>query len=225
MEIKTKFFRKTKAFTLIELTVSMGILALIVGLTAGVLISVVKSYQKQKVITEIERNGDFVIRTIEESLRGAQNISCRKFDGVTIVSPDSAAPNSPTTCDLGAASGKILYIGNNTSNKYMGNGSDSGNTLKGSCQALTNCYAFLLDSDTQIADDGTLSNDYNKLTNASIFNGVNVSKFEVVINGGTSGVPYNITVTIDVRGPTVNSVPSTEVRTFKSFLTLRGSYQ
>ncbi len=212
-----------KAFTLIELTISMGILALIVGLTAGVLISVVKSYQKQKIVSEIERNGDFIIRSIEESLRGAQNISCMTFSGATV------APNGDgsTTCNLGASgAGRILHVSDPLRDKYFGNGSDSSSsTYTGACvNPGRNCYAFSLDAANQIQSDGTLLNDYSKMTNSSSVNGVNVSRFLVTINGGgAGGAPYNIAVTIDVKGPD-GSAWANETRTFQSFLTLRGTY-
>ncbi len=213
-----------KAFTLVELTISMGVLALIVGLTAGVLISVVKSYQRQKVVSEIERNGDFIIRTIEENLRGAQNISCVTFSG-SIVAPN---PDGSTTCNLGSGvGGRLLYVSDPLRNKYFGNGSDSSaSTFTGSCvNPGRNCYAFGLDAANQIQSDGTLLNDYSKMTNSSTANGVNVSRFLVTINGGGSGgAPYNIAVTIDITGSYNLPTELQTTRTFQSFLTLRGTY-
>lgn len=65
---------KKRAFTLIEMTMAIGLLAMSLSITGGVLLSVVKNFQKQNALKEVERNGDFVIKLLEENVRKASYI-------------------------------------------------------------------------------------------------------------------------------------------------------
>lgn len=215
--------KNIRGFTLVELTVSMGILALIVGLTAGVLISVVKSYQRQKVLNEIERNGDFIIRTLEESLRGANSIECTELDGTTKIATDGSGV---TTCDLGTnylLPGRLLVVNRSDSTKYFGRGMDDSASCNDT-STTSSCYAYVVNTINDIDGSGGLI-DEAKITDDSSANGVHVDQFRVLISGGgASSAPYNITVTIVIKGPVKSSLWAEESRTFQSFLTLRGSY-
>lgn len=67
--INYRINRKIKAFTLIEMTMAIGLLAMSLSITGGILLSVVKNFQKQSALREVERNGDFVIKLLEENIR------------------------------------------------------------------------------------------------------------------------------------------------------------
>lgn len=212
-----KFNLVKKGFTLIELTVSMGLLALVVSLTIGVLISVVRSYQSQRVIGEIERNGDFVMRTFEESLRGAQSISCVDFNGASITPVDGA-----TTCTLG--NNMLLHVNYGLNGeRFFGRGVNTTATCP--VGASANCFVYTVADRTTITGGNLPTSPDPAITNASAVNGVNVTRLNAVIRGdAVSGQPYNVTVTMDVSGP-LNTAWATERRTFLSFLTLRGTYK
>ena len=64
-----------KSFTLIELMVTVGILAITLTLTSGILISIVKSYQKQYQIQKITRNGDLAVKMITEKIRRSTSVT------------------------------------------------------------------------------------------------------------------------------------------------------
>lgn len=209
---RNKKNNKKAGFTLVELTVSMGILALIVGLTAGILISVVRSYQRQRVISEIERNGDFVIRSLEESLREAATISCVDYAG------------DPISGQCNLMANHLIYLYGGLDSKYFGVGSDEDGLTTAQCDGNENCYVFVLDSISQI-DANNLDSDDLKMTNSNVTNGVDIADFTADISGGgPTGAPYNIAVTIEVSS-SESILWINETRTFQSFLTLRGSYQ
>ena len=67
-------------FTLIELLLVVGLLALSVGITSDILISLVRSYSKSQVINEIEQNANFVSQKLEKELRNAANIDAIDTD-------------------------------------------------------------------------------------------------------------------------------------------------
>ena len=57
-----------KSFTLIELLVSISILGIVIMLTGGILLSVVKNYNKQATLSKIQRSGDYVSDFLEGKL-------------------------------------------------------------------------------------------------------------------------------------------------------------
>ena len=62
-------------FTLIELVLVIGLLAISVGVTNDILISLIRSNNKTQVITEIEQQSNFVSLKIEKELRNARAVS------------------------------------------------------------------------------------------------------------------------------------------------------
>lgn len=67
--------RKQKGFTLIELVLVIGLLAISVGLTNDILISLIRSSSKTQVIGEIEQQSNFVSLKIEKELRNARVVT------------------------------------------------------------------------------------------------------------------------------------------------------
>jgi prepilin-type N-terminal cleavage/methylation domain-containing protein len=71
-----KFSKNTKrGFTLVELMIVVVLIAISVGVTGDVLTSLVRSYNKTQVTTEIEQQGNFVKLKLEKELRGARLVS------------------------------------------------------------------------------------------------------------------------------------------------------
>lgn len=64
-----------KGFTLVELMIVVVLIAISVGVTGDVLTSLVRSYNKTQVTTEIEQQANFLKLKLEKELRGARNIS------------------------------------------------------------------------------------------------------------------------------------------------------
>lgn len=61
----------------------VGLLGVTLTLTTGILLSVVKTARKQEIIRNIERDGDLILRQIEENVRKANSV--RSDTGVLIV--------------------------------------------------------------------------------------------------------------------------------------------
>lgn len=67
--------KRLNGFTLIELLIVIGVMAIILTTVTGILISIVKAQQKVRILSEVKRNGDFVIGIIEENVRTGSNFS------------------------------------------------------------------------------------------------------------------------------------------------------
>lgn len=62
-----------KGFTLIELLLVIALVAISVGITTDILLSLVRSYNKTTVLNEIEQEANFVSLKLEKELRNAQD--------------------------------------------------------------------------------------------------------------------------------------------------------
>lgn len=65
----------SKGFTLIELVLVIGLLAVTVGVTSSTLVSLVSSYGKSQVKAELEQQANFVSLKLEKELRSANNVT------------------------------------------------------------------------------------------------------------------------------------------------------
>lgn len=74
---------KEHGFTLVELILVIGLLAISVGVTNDVLISLIRTSSKTQIINEIEQQANFVSLKIEKELRNAKNAT---VDSGTILS-------------------------------------------------------------------------------------------------------------------------------------------
>ena len=64
-----------KGFTLLELVIVIGLMALTVGVTGDILLSLVRSYTTTQIETELEQNANFVLLKLEKELRNAESVS------------------------------------------------------------------------------------------------------------------------------------------------------
>lgn len=64
-----------KAFTLIELILIVALMAVSIGVTNDILLSLIRSNNKTQVINEIEQQSNFVSLKIEKELRNARSVS------------------------------------------------------------------------------------------------------------------------------------------------------
>ena len=70
------FIKKTpKGFTLIELLVVIVILSIIAGVSSSIFLSVIRSNNKSNIVNEIQQNGNYILQTLEGSLRNARSIT------------------------------------------------------------------------------------------------------------------------------------------------------
>lgn len=188
--------KQHNGFTLIELLISIGVLSVALTLTAGILISVIKSSQKQKVIAEVERNGEYTMSYIEKMAVKALSANCKGLSGTL------------STCDGTAA--REIVLGQGTSSLYIG--LKQGPTFD--CNGVTKTNNFVYAT----SDESKVSNDSEKLTNDET-NGVNISDLVFVV---TPGNPTHITVTMTVGSSNCGSWNVS--KQFQSFITVRGTY-
>ena len=78
--MEAKFFKKIEnstqeGFTLIELMLVVTLLAVSIGVTNDILMSLVRGNNKTQVMNEIEQQSNFVSSKIERELRGARSVS------------------------------------------------------------------------------------------------------------------------------------------------------
>ena len=87
MNYKLKF-----GFTLIEILVAIGILAIIAVVGSNMFLTILKSTTKTKVLTEVKQEGDFALQVMERMIRNAQKITSDCSEGmtsITIKNPDN----------------------------------------------------------------------------------------------------------------------------------------
>lgn len=204
-----KFFtsHKKRGFTLIELTITIGILGLALTATGGVLISVVRSFQKQAEIQRVERNGDLATRVISEKVRKAKNV---ELNTITVNGNPASYLAIYGTNSAGADT--LDYIG-----YYPG-------STTGTCPSLQNGFIFM-QTDSNPAtptppDPSVINSDRYKVTSDKN-DGVNISAFSVSIS---NGIPVEVSVTIDVESSQCGTIGSTIQKEFTSFATARASY-
>lgn len=66
---------KTKAFTLVELLLSVAIMGIIVGIGGDVFATVIRAYRRAEIFGLTEKNGNFILTSIEQDIRSAINVA------------------------------------------------------------------------------------------------------------------------------------------------------
>lgn len=66
--------KKNAGFTLVELLVVVSILMISIGIAGDLILSVIRSYNKTKILNEIEQNGNYSISKISYDLRKATKL-------------------------------------------------------------------------------------------------------------------------------------------------------
>jgi len=113
--------KKIKAFTLVELLLSMAIMGIIVGIGGDVFATVIRAYRRAELFGLTEKNGNFILTTVEQDIRSAISVNVAA-DGKSI---DITKPTASGTeiikytfsfCGAGNAvtrNGDSLLVGNN----------------------------------------------------------------------------------------------------------------
>jgi prepilin-type N-terminal cleavage/methylation domain-containing protein len=63
--------KKGNGYTLIELLLVVGLLAIAVGVTSDILLNLVRSYNRVQVFNEIEQQTNFIIQKLEKEIRNS----------------------------------------------------------------------------------------------------------------------------------------------------------
>lgn len=111
-----KFFTLLKnnksGFTLMELVVTISLLIITVGVTGDIILTLVRSYTKNQVATEVEQSGNFVFLKLEKELRGASGVTVTNGNN-TLTFVDSTG-NTISYVYVPAASPNPAYLRRNT---------------------------------------------------------------------------------------------------------------
>ncbi len=67
--------RNQKGFTLIELLVVVSLIIIVVGVTGDIVVTLVRSYNKTQITTEVEQNANFALTKIEKELKSAARVN------------------------------------------------------------------------------------------------------------------------------------------------------
>lgn len=193
MEVKSKNF----GFTLIEIIVVFGILALIGGLTSDLFASVLKGANKANTVNEIKQNGNYALDYVERAVRNSASVVYSDSSSLVVSDKDGK-------CIKFTIVGRIVGESNGRIDVFN---------------------ALFCDYDTDgVFDDGstfppssgkTLMND-DPTTGVSLVSG----SFDVSVIGGN---PTTVTVTFTLsQGEKANSRNDyTASEMFQSFISLR----
>lgn len=69
-----------KGFTLVEILVSLSILAIIVVMGTNMFLTTLKGVKKTKALTEVKQNGNYALSAMERTIRNAQSIEKNSDD-------------------------------------------------------------------------------------------------------------------------------------------------
>lgn len=92
-------------FTLVELLVVVSVILISVGVAGELIISVVRSYNKTKVLNEIEQNGNYLLAKIAYDLKSAKSVGNFDVNGKTFTITDSDGKEILYTIELVDSSG------------------------------------------------------------------------------------------------------------------------
>lgn len=103
---------RQKGFTLVELLVVVSLIIIVVGVTGDIVVSLVRSYNKTQITTEVEQNATFVMTKLERELRNAYEVTDIQPDSLTFKREKTASAEVETiTYSIEQASDGTNYIG------------------------------------------------------------------------------------------------------------------
>mgnify|MGYP006292581975 CR=1 FL=1 len=84
--------QKNRGFTLVELLISVSLLALVVGLSSDIIISLVRTNTKTQVANEVEQESNFIMLKLQNEIKnavdvegGGNSITIYKKDGSSVI--------------------------------------------------------------------------------------------------------------------------------------------
>ena len=130
-----KKHNKQRGFTLIEMLLVVLLLALTVGLTSDMLLSLIRSNTKTQVINEIEQQANFVTLKLEKELRDAIDATTASSGNSLVITLRS---NSQVTYQLTSGSVLERNINGGSSVPLTSNSSPGGVVV--SCSTSPMCF-------------------------------------------------------------------------------------
>lgn len=189
---------RNNGFTLIEIIVVFGILALIGGLTSDLFASVLKGANKANTVNEIKQNGNYALNYIERVVRNSASVVSDPADTLNLVVSDK--------------DGKCIKFTIREKTEGVANGEID----------VFNAPFCAYDNDGNYDDGTTFIGAGKTLTNNDPFTGVSLvdGSFAVSAVGGN---PTTVTVTFTLsQGERANSRNDYQaLESFQSFISLR----
>ncbi len=67
--------KSSGGFTLVELLVVVSLIIIVVGVSGDIIVSLIRSYNKTQITSEVEQNANFVMAKLEKELRNASSVT------------------------------------------------------------------------------------------------------------------------------------------------------
>lgn len=107
-----------KGYTLIELLLVIGLLAIAAGVTSDIVLSLVRAYNKTQITNEIEQNANFVTLKLEKELRNAATVNSATASQLDFVDRNDVVISYRLNSDIlerSQGGGSYLPLTNNAS--------------------------------------------------------------------------------------------------------------
>ncbi len=109
----TKILRANRSgFTLMELVITISLLVISVGVTSDVILTLVRSYTKNQIATEVEQAANFVFLKLEKELRAGSSVT---GGGTSITFVDSSNTNVTYSVTSGVVQRNTVALTQNNS--------------------------------------------------------------------------------------------------------------
>lgn len=134
MEIAMKI-RLKAGFTLLEMLVSVGVIAVISVVLSQVFIVTLRTNTKTELLKDIKQNGELALETMMRMIQSAKNVTCPTTQSVTVTGPDDGV--TTFECSL---SGSVTRIASTSAagTKYL----TADNTTLGGSNCAASSLAF-----------------------------------------------------------------------------------
>ena len=129
-----------RGFTLLEMLVSVAIIAMVSVVLSQVFISTIRTNAKTEILKEVKQNGDLAIESISRMVQNAKSISCPTATSLLIVNPDGGSTTigcalDATTTRLASTSATTVYL--SSKSVTLGGTDCASSTLQFTCTATT----------------------------------------------------------------------------------------
>lgn len=91
-----KILKSQAGFTLVEILVVLGLLAITIGVTGDIILTLIRSYTKTEITNDIEQNTNFVSLKLENELKNAVSVDSVNNDTLTFTKLVGGSPVSIT---------------------------------------------------------------------------------------------------------------------------------
>ncbi len=141
MEIMPKKNIFSAGFTLLEMIVSLAIIALVSVVLSQVFIATIRTNTKTELQKDMKQNGELALETIVRMVQSAQNATCTTTQSLTVINPDAgittfecALDGTTTRLASTSAEGTAFLTSSNAS---LGGSACSSSSLNFSCSGGT----------------------------------------------------------------------------------------